>query len=323
LPDNSLRIKWKVDAKQVTVSSLTDPDQTTSGKLIKTISNHNELVLPGFDPKTRVYFKLEFTGGRRDGESLIVAERFIRLDSVNNLRDIGGYKTMEGRKVRWGRVFRSGNFSHLTKEDMETLNQLKVKSIFDLRSTEGANKNPDKIPPNIEYYHSPVYEKEFEKELYPALLFQRHKLGEILGSGYWHWPQNGASAYGQLFNQIADPKSLPLIFHCTAGKDRAGIAVAILYALLGVPDETIIADYSLTNQEFNRLYQEFLESERGHRLGIPPSDIKIMIAANPDWIKRTLTLLHTKYNGAEDYLKQTTGVSQDAINAIRRNLLYE
>ena len=112
-----------------------------------------------------------------------------------------------------------------------------------------------------------------------------------------------------------------MMFHCTAGKDRAGIATAILLSLLGVPDETIIADYSLTNIIFDRLYQEFVETNPVEKLGIPNSDMKIMLAANPEWIKSTLNLLKSEYGGAANYLLEAADVSQDSIDAIRTNLL--
>jgi protein-tyrosine phosphatase len=154
-------------------------------------------------------------------------------------------------------------------------------------------------------------------------LFKRHELGNTLGRGYTDWLEIGAEAYGRLFKALADPGNLPLLFHCTAGKDRAGIGVAILLALLGVPEETIVADYSLSNLAFDHLYADFLVDNRTDKLGIAGEEVKIMLAANPAWIKSTLKHLHEKYGGAEAYLKDTAGLSQGQIEAIRKNILAD
>jgi protein-tyrosine phosphatase len=321
--DESLEIRWNRKTDRVKVSTHTDPLNPDSAEIVAMTTNQSKTVLFHLDPSVRFYFHLSFDGGSGTGENYFVAERFLPLESVNNFRDIGGYETEDGHTVHWGKVFRSGNLCRLNPRDMDYLENLGIKQVFDLRTTETMEKHPNRLPPSASLHHSAVYEQEFNQEVFPALLFRRHKLGEILGSGYIKWLDSGASAFGQLFDQIANPDNLPLVFHCTAGKDRTGIAAALLYALLGVPNETIIADYTLTNQVFKKLYQEFIESERGRRLGIPPSDIKIMLAANPNWIDTTLNTVRSKYGSASGYLREAAGISQGTIDAIRTSLLSE
>lgn len=322
-PDDSLKICWRGDAEQVKIFAYTDINNPDSGKFVDTISNQSEAIITNCNPGNRVYFNLIFIGGKRDGETQVVSERFLPLESVNNIRDIGGYCTTEGKILRWGRIYRSGNLSQLNDEEKVTLQNLGIKLVFDLRSTATMSKTPDNLPPGIKYLHSPVYEDEFNKEIFPAFLFNRHKLGEILGNSYTKWLKIGAPAYGQLFKQFANPDNLPMIFHCTAGKDRVGIATAILLSLLGVPKETIIADYSLTNQVFDKLYQDLLESDQGKRIDFPPEEIKVMLAANPSWMIRALNLIQTEFGSAENYLHKAAGLTQATTEAIRTNLLSD
>lgn len=320
-PDGDLCISWEVGAPQVFIYSSLDPHNFSSAERVAIITDRKEIVLRSFDPRKRYYFRLDFVGGKRHGESLVVAERDLPLESVNNPRDIGGYRSIDGRMVRWGSVFRTGNLAHLNDRDMDYLEGLGINLVCDLRSTSRVEGFPDHLPPGAEYLHSAIYEEEFNRELYPLLLFRRHKLGESLGRGYQNWPETGARAYGRFFERLANPANFPLILHCTAGKDRAGIAVAILLSLLGVPDETIIADYSLSNRVFDDLYNEFVEDNLVGRLGIPNEDVKIMLAANPEWIQRTLAFIRDHYGGAAAYLHQATGLTQAAIDAIQKNLL--
>jgi protein-tyrosine phosphatase len=254
-------------------------------------------------------------------ESLLRAERIHPLSSVNNLRDMGGYHTVQGQRIPWGRIFRSGDLSNLSESDAAYLQNLGVTLVFDLRSTSEVETRPDLLPHDIRYIHNPVYEDEFPRLIMPVMLFRRHELGDTLGSGYTDWLEIGASAYGQLFSTLANPSNLPVLFHCTAGKDRAGIAAAILLSLLDVPDETIIADYSLTNLAFAGLYEDFQREDRLGRFRIPTVEAKIMLAANPAWIRSTLTALREKYGGTRAYLQDVAGITPDEINRIQSNIL--
>jgi protein-tyrosine phosphatase len=321
LPDGDPVIRWEVDADQVDIYASVDPDDFGTAERLEYVMGVKEVILRGLGGRRRHYFRLEFKGGERDGGALFVAERFLPLSSVNNLRDIGGYQTSDGRYVKWGKVFRTGNLVHLNDEDMGYLADVGINLVCDMRSTVKIEGSPDRLPPGADYLHTAIYEDEFSREIFPLMLFRRHELGEALARGYRNWPDTGAHAYGRFFESLADPANLPAMFHCTAGKDRVGIAAAILLSLLGVPDETIIADYSLSNWVFDDLYGEFVEADQVGRLGIPNEDVKIMLSANPEWIKRTLSFVHTQYGDAATYLRRAAGLSQSTIDAIRENLL--
>lgn len=319
--DDSLIVRWDGKPDQTEIYIAADPTDPDNWRLEKTVIDQNQATFTDLDPGTRFYFKLRLTGDDRKDQELVVGERFLPLESVNNLRDIGGYRTADGQTIRWGMLYRTGNLARLNGVDMGYLQALGTKLVCDLRSTATIEKSPDRLPAGSGYFHTPIYEDEFNQELFPVMLFRRHLLGENLAAGYSNWPQSGALAFGKFFEKLTDPDNFPMLYHCTAGKDRAGIATAILLSLLGVPDETIIADYSLTNLMFDRLYQEFVEDNRVEKLGIPNSDIKIMLAANPEWIKDTLDLLNAKFGGAAGYLLAAADVSQDTIDSIRMNLL--
>jgi len=321
--DDTLVIRWEQDAESVDIYASIDPDEFSSAEYVTKVNGQSETVLLGFHKRKRYYFRLQFSGGEMHGQNLVVAERFLPLESVNNLRDIGGYQTEDGRTVRWGKVFRTGNLSRLNNKDMKYLEAMNIRQVCDLRSTSKTKAMPDRLPPGVGYRHTPIYEDEFTKEIFPKLLFRRHLLGDTLANGYRNWPETGALAYGKLFEHFADSSKYPLMFHCTAGKDRAGIGAAILFSLLGVPEETIIADYSLTNLIFDQLYQEFIEIDQVDRLSVPPSEVKIMLAANPDWIQRTLVFIRNEYGSAASYLRGAAGLPQSTIDQIRDNLLLD
>jgi len=321
--DGNLHISWQEPTDHVEIIVSTTPEGFDDAPQVQAEFETQSTTIQGLDPGTRYYFNLKFGDGDADGGHLVAAERFLHLKSVANLRDLGGYRTIDGRTVRWGRVYRSGELSKLNQEDMSFLERLGIKLVCDLRNSREAKSRPDRLAPGVRSLHCPVYEDEFTKLITPKILFKRHELGNTLGSGYTDWLDIGAGSYGRLFTVLADPENLPLLFHCTAGKDRAGIGVAILLSLLGVPDETIIADYSLSNLAFDHLYADFLVDNRTDRLGISGEEVKIMLAANPTWIKSTLNRLWNDFGGAEAFLVDAAGLSQGQTEAIRENFLTD
>ncbi|MEM7799025.1 MAG: tyrosine-protein phosphatase, partial [Chloroflexota bacterium] len=183
--------------------------------------------------------------------------RYFSLERVRNARDLGGYVTQDGRTVRWGKVFRTGTLGAATDQDLERLGEHGVKLVCDLRSNREVKELPDKVPDGTAYQRFPIHEDDPMREIFPKILFNRAELVEMMAVGYVRMADERPKAFGEILKQMADPDNLPILFHCTAGKDRAGITAALLLGLLDVPKETIIADYSLSNHAFEGLYADF------------------------------------------------------------------
>lgn len=171
-------------------------------------------------------------------ETIIVPDaepgRWVVLDGANNTRDIGGYAGLDGRTVRRGLVYRSGELSDLTAAGCEAYAQLGVRRVIDFRN---------RLAP------SPLFGGDaacvFESSAM-TLLPVLNDPSEIPEQRYVQTVAIYADAYRQAFELLADPGNLPLLYHCAAGKDRTGIMTVLLLALLGVDRETIIADYELS-----------------------------------------------------------------------------
>ncbi len=130
-----------------------------------------------------------------------------------------------------------------------------------------------------------------------------------------------AEAYGAVLRIFADPDNLPAIYHCSAGKDRTGIITAYLYALLGVPNEIIIADYSLSNLGFDHYCMEFIASGRIDRLSLDPDEFRSLFMVDPAWMKNLLTYIGANYGSMQNYLIQKAGLDQLTLDRIRENIL--
>lgn len=182
----------------------------------------------------RTYFILRDGG---DNSTAIVAERELPLQKGSNFRDIGGYATGDGRRVKWGKVFRSGAMPLLTEQDYQLLSQLKLGTIVDLRSTDERQIAPDLLDDRI-------------GALFVSNDYSLKALMSGMSSGDGEYIYRGigkaiAPQYRAIFRRMLDDDQA-LLVHCSAGQDRTGVATALIYSALGVPRETILRDYHLS-----------------------------------------------------------------------------
>ena len=247
----------------------------------------------------------------------------MQLDGAVNFRDIGGYLTESGRRVLPGKVFRSDELGDLSDNDLSKLKEMGLQFIFDLRNRREVKKKTDRIPPGFpfKYVHAPIYEKEPKGEYLPAILFNRHRLGDILAERYFFMIEKRAEAFGKILSHFADPQNFPIVYHCTAGKDRTGLITALILSILGVPEETIVADYSLSNLGFDHYFQEFVEDARHAAMGVKDIEFQGFFIVHPDWIQRILDHLKEQYGSVERYLIEKANMDPLTIDQIRANLL--
>ncbi len=321
LNNNDLKIQWQGDAELVEIFSGHTPESIEHRYKSIHKSNEREVIISGINLAARPYFELAFTGRAWDGRRIKVAERRVPLEGAFNFRDLGGYSTRDGQHTRWGKLFRADELSELTDSDLDDLMAMDIRTVIDLRSPIEMRGKENRLPTGVSYQHMPIYKKEPMRRYLPVILFQRHKLLQTMGESYLNMAEENAEAFGAILRLFADPKNLPVIFHCSAGKDRTGIITAYLFALLRVPDETIIADYSLSNLGFDHYYQEFIASGRIDRTGLPPDEFRALFMVDPAWIKNLLSYLSANYGSMQNYLIQKAGLDQTTIDRIRENIL--
>jgi protein-tyrosine phosphatase len=230
---------------------------------------------------------------------------WIALDGVFNARDIGGLATADGRSTRSGRIFRTGALNNLSDHGKDQLTALHVHSVFDLRTAEEVHEAPDSLPQGIEYVPLPINAGNSRLRRVFTTLMNVGSLDTILLKGY---SDVMIDQHSGLFVDVAKKivrDQQPVIIHCTAGKDRTGVTIAVLLSALGVPDATIVADYT----QSNRHYQQFVDATAIQmrpliKLGVSMPDIHPLMLAHPDVIQGALDHVRARYGSARDYLKQ-------------------
>ncbi|MBI4580290.1 MAG: tyrosine-protein phosphatase [Planctomycetes bacterium] len=157
--------------------------------------------------------------------------RWIIVDGANNTRDIGGYATMDGRTVKWQTVYRSGELSDLTAAGCEAFRNLRIRRVVNFRN--------QFLPTVLFDGDSVCVSLASRQTLLPTLVAD--------GGSYVETVRIYAGNYRQAFELLADAANLPLLYHCSSGKDRTGIMTILLLTLLGVDRETVMADYGLSD----------------------------------------------------------------------------
>ena len=184
-------------------------------------------------PPARCFFEVTL----QDGRVLPLVERHLPLEGAANFRDLGGYEASGGTRLAWGRLFRSDELFRLKEADQQFLSTLDLRTVVDLRSPAEAAKRPDRLPAGSVYFNLPIYLGEAVSR--NAVMFFRHRLDRKFKRFYRDTLiDEGAPVFGRLLRLVADPANLPLLFHCTAGKDRTGVAAMLLLHICGVPRQT-------------------------------------------------------------------------------------
>lgn len=247
-------------------------------------------------------------------EMLYHSRRHLPLEGTYNVRDCGGYRTREGRMVKWGVFFRADGLHRLTQEGQAALLSQGVQTIIDLRRTEELETAPNVFADSghVQYHHvsllaDEAFQAEPEQDLESLVEIYRKILDERQGQVY------------KTLATLADTEGLPGLVHCTAGKDRTGIITALILALAGVPYETIIDDYALTSTYLGDGFMEDIKKSALQR-GFTWEQYQPLVTCPPQNMSQTLNHIDTTYGGVSPYLRDI-GLSQAQLTHLRDMLL--
>lgn len=240
-----------------------------------------------------------------------------RLASADNFRDVAGpgYLTADGVRLRRGVLFRS-NELQLSDVDAGALRDLGIRDVLDLRDHPEVEAHPDAEVPGAAWTHVRV--PGIPMDDVATLTSRAEGLATMKRVYRVFVEDDGArAAFGELLTVLADAEH-PQLFHCTAGKDRTGVVVALLLSVAGVDDETIVNDYALTGAN---LTEEWMEARRADasRYGLTWEALRPALETPPGAMRATLAHLREQYGDASGYLV-SIGVAPESVSRIRVNL---
>ena len=255
--------------------------------------------------------------------------RHLQLEGTRNIRDLGGYQTVDGRTTRWKTMLRADNLEKLTLHGQRALVDYGVRTVIDLRQTVSMlrSPNPFSTSEDVRYTHQnlkgdiPLSEMAHSSQ---EILDAFQKIESVEGIerkilSYCMWLDFRKGQFYETLATLATPSALPALFHCNGGKDRTGVIAALVLGIAGVPNETIVEDYAITGKY---LLSRHIANEAER--GIDVSDMKWEdyrdLACPPKVMEGTLRHIEQQYGGAEQYAI-AIGISGRQIASIREAIV--
>ncbi|HHV10786.1 MAG TPA: tyrosine-protein phosphatase [Clostridiales bacterium] len=215
-----------------------------------------------------------------------------------NLRDLGGYETVDGRRVKWGMIYRSAEPKGLKPENLECFQSLGIRTICDLRSDWEVGALNEEVMENCRYFNFPLTE---ENDFQLDVLKDLEKVREFSYHTYRNFVRSPHC--GKFFKVLLDEENFPLLIHCVGGKDRTGIICALILIALGVPKKTIVEDYMLSVGFVDRLLQRY-QTENTHQgmdASFKQENINAFFYPHEDYLNAALDEILKTYGTFENY----------------------
>lgn len=256
-----------------------------------------------------------------------VGQRLVVLDGTLNMRDLGGYPTQDGRSTRWGRAYRADGLDRLSDADHELWADLGIAVVCDLRHDDELQQAPSRLPGEVRSVRAPIGPTGGEADSVYRDYTERLWSGELADVSvadmvtiYTVMLEERGEAFGAVLGTIADDANQPLVFHCTAGKDRTGVTAALLLSAMGVPDNVVVADYALTDRYRTPVRLAEIEPEL-EGAGLALERVLPLFSAPAPVMAGTLAWLNTEYDGAAAYLSRRAGLGPTDLDSLRDSLL--
>jgi protein-tyrosine phosphatase len=243
--------------------------------------------------------------------------RLVALEAVHNFRDLGGYKTADGRVTLWRTLFRADGLYRLTPTDVVTLEPLGLQTVIDLRSDTELDERgrfPVDAHPVV-FHHLPIVDTTWADLDRPT--YERDE--DFLIWAYQEMLSVGAPRFAKAFDALAEPGALPAVFHCAAGKDRTGLLAALLLGSLGVSHDDIVADYELTVEGMAR-FRAWADREWPEWAARMASMPKAFGAALPEAMREIIDELSAQHGSIRNYVR-SIGVSDETLATLESVLL--
>ena len=252
----------------------------------------------------------------------------IAVPSVPNLRDLGGWPTRDGGRVRAGLLYRSVGLSGLRGDDLAAFGRLGIRTVYDLRTEAERGMQPDRVPPETRHFaldvlagsstSAPVHLMRALSD--PATA--REAVGDGKGVAFFVGAyrefvrlDSARAGYGRLFSDLAAEANRPALVHCTTGKDRTGWAVASLLMLLGVADDDVMREYLLSNAALVPMVQPMLDGFAA--AGGDPDLLRPLAGVREEYLEAAIDEMRARHGSIEGYAADGLGLGEPTVIALR------
>jgi protein-tyrosine phosphatase len=318
----NLEVSWLLEGGgAVEIAVGLTPETIDHASPVAVVDDADRATLHGVGPG-RHYVSVAPRGG---GSAVVAAERLVPLEGASNFRDLGGYRTADGGRTRWGLVFRSDALHQLTVEDVAQVGRLGLRVVYDLRRDAERERMPSVELPEGDVRRELLTiggvageTREITERIFDG---EYDSIGDdFLVEGYQRMAENDAAVFATLLTGLTDPEGLPALFHCTAGKDRTGMSAALLLSVLGVDEQTVLDDYELSTKVYSERQIEHARP-RFERRGVDIERFRSLFTAPRHAMQSLLDVLHARHGSVERFLVDAGGMAPEVVDELRRILV--
>lgn len=322
-------VRWRLSmsGQEVAVYMSDSPDYYYSGGDLGTPilqTSEEQVLIRNPDKEVRHYFYLQ----SERGEAVILAERQLTLQGTPNFRDLGGYEADDGRRLKWGRLYRSSKLSALTDVDMQYVRRLGLTLICDFRQVVEQQLEPTQLagensPILASLPVTPGSSASFLENLHNGIIAVEDSAG-FMEEINRDFVINQMPRYAEMF-QLLLAGDQQLLIHCASGKDRTGVGAALILDVLGVSEETIVNDYLLTNtylpidKEIERLSKEFTDHTGA---AISAEVLRPMLEVRPEYIRACFEEIKRRYESKEHFYESALSLDASRVAHLKDRYLH-
>lgn len=242
--------------------------------------------------------------------------RALPLSGASNFRDLGRYSTRDGRAVRDHTLFRSDHLASLDAQDQQALQALGLARSFDFRGVQERAATGYELP-GLNQHHLPIEPtvvQAMQSLLEAGRSITARDTVELMRETYRNFVLHNSDRFAELFEHLLQTDT-PLVFHCTAGKDRTGFAASLILHALNVPQDTILQDYLLTNQHYR------MPVRTDHR--VPMEVLEVLWRVQEDFLRASYEAIEADYGTVDVYLRERLGLRPDALQHLQQVYLTQ
>lgn len=269
---------------------------------------------------------LERDSTYRETEHANERRRSLALDASPNFRDAGGYRTQSGEPVAWGRIFRSGHLANLSGADRARLAALDLDLVCDFRRPDEQQREPSELPQGVSLLNAPVTPGSQGKTIY-ANLNQRDKessegaMFDFMCAINREFVVSQHESFRQVFVRLLASGAERVLFHCSAGKDRTGFAIAMLHMALGVSERDVESDYLLTSRYY--IPEQHISYIRSKYPVDHLDDTALlpMLRADIAYLRSAFKSIDSRFASRDVFLESALGLGVEEREELRRRFL--
>lgn len=255
--------------------------------------------------------------------------RLLNFEGIANFRDLGGYPTADGQQVRWGVLYRAATLAESSRADLVGLQQLKLATLIDFRSHAEKEEEPNQLPDPIGFKVVEIPTLDDGNKAMVGEIMARIESGDFDGfdpnalmlEGNRQFASTFTPQFKQFMQTVLAADGAPIVWHCSAGKDRTGFAAAILLRVLGVPQEVVMQDYMASQQhalDARRTQLMLLRLFKGKQAA---DKLTVLMGVEEAWLNAAFDQIDSTWGSFDNYVREGLGLSAADIAQLRASLL--